>query len=825
MQRRVLRVKRALFPVKQDVRQFFILFAISILIFVAPKPEAAAAGLWTSSSHFTQNGVHPRPSTANSTQRAFWQYAAFGSSVGGANILICPTASGVPPEIIVAGSPGYTGTGLSEGDFWHVLRYNEGSGDYDQVFVSPVYTPITPNPAGYVGIFRICLGNVVGDSAPEIIVFLTDGRIFVYDLATKEELESLDTGLLDFAAVTLKDVTGDGYDDFIVTTSHDLYVGDGNSGKLLWTLAGVGGESVVVGQMDNDPALEIATINGNVIDTATRSVQWKHDADYFGAFGFGRCLRLAPFPGENYEQLIVGSDSGKVSSYDVARQTRRWSITGIPDALQVADIDDDGVPELLIGDNQWGSLHVYDLATQTEKWEISNPDWGMTNIAVGDVNGDGIVDLLWGTAHLYIADTVSHTISWKNISLQGPFIGPAIGDLDGDGQPELVVCSTTSEGDSLDGRILVFDLATLKLRGASSPGPFGYGYPINIRDLKLRNVEGNDRMQIVVGADSGGEAVAEIFEFDASNEFTRVWKNSTRPAENFKSVEVADLDGDGNPEVVIQGSHYAYVYDYSSGNELWRSGDVWNGNYNTGIGLFVGDLDHNGTKEIAALADDNDLYTFDAATLQLANLKRATGFRLLVDRVSSSGLIGADSTGVAHFLRYSANSYSEDFSRSFGTSAPDGIHPFMDGTLWVGGAGLLTYFPSPLGNPEWQSPSAGCGVGRFVATDNSTGVPRVFSSAMHAVMGYEYFPLPTTATPAISPGRGSFKRKVTVSLSCQTPNAAIYYTTDGSDPTDASLVYTGPFRIRVPTRHVVKAIAAAPNHWKSSVATAVLRIR
>ena len=34
--------------------------------------------------------------------------------------------------------------------------------------------------------------------------------------------------------------------------------------------------------------------------------------------------------------------------------------------------------------------------TQALKWEVNNPEHGVTNIAVGDVDNDGLVDLLWG---------------------------------------------------------------------------------------------------------------------------------------------------------------------------------------------------------------------------------------------------------------------------------------------------------------------------------------------------------------------------------------------------------------------------------------------
>ena len=106
---------------------------------------------------------------------------------------------------------------------------------------------------------------------------------------------------------------------------------------------------------------------------------------------------MAPFPGENYQQLIGANAWDIIYSYDVARQVPRWSIPNFnTGGIQVADVNNDGVPEIIIGDAQWGTVHVHDLNTQALLWEVNNPEHGVTNIAVGDVDNDGVVELLWG---------------------------------------------------------------------------------------------------------------------------------------------------------------------------------------------------------------------------------------------------------------------------------------------------------------------------------------------------------------------------------------------------------------------------------------------
>jgi Chitobiase/beta-hexosaminidase C-terminal domain len=64
------------------------------------------------------------------------------------------------------------------------------------------------------------------------------------------------------------------------------------------------------------------------------------------------------------------------------------------------------------------------------------------------------------------------------------------------------------------------------------------------------------------------------------------------------------------------------------------------------------------------------------------------------------------------------------------------------------------------------------------------------------------------ATPVISPSGASNNSPVTVSITCSTANAAIYWTTDGTDPTPSSTLYTGPFVLAANGTLKVKAFKA-----------------
>lgn len=64
-------------------------------------------------------------------------------------------------------------------------------------------------------------------------------------------------------------------------------------------------------------------------------------------------------------------------------------------------------------------------------------------------------------------------------------------------------------------------------------------------------------------------------------------------------------------------------------------------------------------------------------------------------------------------------------------------------------------------------------------------------------------------TPVMSLAPGFYTGAQTVSITCANPTATIHYTTDGTDPTAASAIYSGP--INVPNTMVVRAIAIDAN--------------
>ena len=101
-------------------------------------------------------------------------------------------------------------------------------------------------------------------------------------------------------------------------------------------------------------------------------------------------------------------------------------------------------------------------------------------------------------------------------------------------------------------------------------------------------------------------------------------------------------------------------------------------------------------------------------------------------------------------------------------------------------------------------------------------VPSYYGRAISVLLGNGQSAT-TVATPTLNPGSGTYSSPVTVTITDGTPGATIYYTTDGSAPTTASSVYTGPISVTQTT--TINAIATVGRFTRSAMATATYTLQ
>ncbi len=316
---------------------------------------------------------------------------------------------------------------------------------------------------------------------------------------------------------------------------------------------------------------------------------------------------VADLTGDGRPELVTGNLlANRVEVYDtLMRPLAGWPQAtggGVKAAPLVADLNGDGSPEVLAGAED-GRLYAWHASgAAVAGWPVRLGDDQSTDYrvlatpAVGDLDADGrpevIVPLADGRLYALRADGTP----WWGVSLgeerdsfgsQVLNSSPRLADLDGDGRPEIVVGSS-------DGKLYVFD-GDGALRWSYQTGDMILGAPAVADFVAARPgpevaVASGDGYVYLLGADGG-----------------LVWRRVTRWT--IRSTPVAaDLDGDGQPELIV-GADDSRVYAWrGSGTPLagWPR--------TTGGPVFaapaVGDLDGDGDLEVVAGAEDGRVYAW-----------------------------------------------------------------------------------------------------------------------------------------------------------------------------------------------------------------------
>ncbi|HEX5050755.1 MAG TPA: FG-GAP-like repeat-containing protein [Planctomycetota bacterium] len=171
---------------------------------------------------------------------------------------------------------------------------------------------------------------------------------------------------------------------------------------------------------------------------------------------------------------------------------------------------------------------------------------------------------------------------------------PAVIDLDGDGIPEIVFASTASTGGGL------VEIGNLRaLRGSDGSELFTVTNPAHnvntASSVAVGDIDLDGLPEILACAASGNQLIA--FE----NDGTFKWLSPALEAINWGAPSIADLNGDGIPEIVIG----RQVLD-NSGAILWTGTGGRGDQGNVGPLSCVADVDLDGSPEVVA---GNTLYS------------------------------------------------------------------------------------------------------------------------------------------------------------------------------------------------------------------------
>lgn len=315
------------------------------------------------------------------------------------------------------------------------------------------------------------------------------------------------------------------------------------------------------------------------------------------------------FDPENDYKLFVFLQDGSGNLTTPIKYATHSSYTARAESVVIADVTGDGLNDIVIG-NGGASIEIFpqdgtgQLAPSTVIATVYSD-----RIRAGDLNGDGLTDIAgieWGgsEAGVFLQDLSG------NLSLSASYYAPhggyddlEIGDINTDGLDDIIVMS---------GQLYAYDnIAVLLQTATGSFGPAAYydlGGDESTHGVGVGDVNGDGANDVVVSY-GGNRPYSNIAIFAQNGTGTLDPATSTASYDVPEPVEVADLDGDQLDDIIVLhgGWSRAGVYLQQGDGSLAAEALYtipYASHYNP-HGMAVGDINGDRSPDLA-IADSNN---------------------------------------------------------------------------------------------------------------------------------------------------------------------------------------------------------------------------
>lgn len=305
-------------------------------------------------------------------------------------------------------------------------------------------------------------------------------------------------------AMLLYDIDNDNNKEVIVASSctPKTFCLDGATGNILWEADTRGSDSPpTIADLNKDGRMEVihGEFGGYVIniDAIDGSINWEILVDP------NSWVQTAPtlvdLDGDGNLDFVVATwgfdDNSALYAYDGMTTELLWSVSmddKVYHGTAVADLDNDGKPELVIGDYS-GKLHVLNAEDGSYKWAYMASGYIGSPATIADITGDGVCEIIFSSGTTIIALTNSGDLLWQYpIPNYGQaFRGVVTADITDNGIPEVIFGSSNGSVYALNGNSGSV-LWTIDLQA-------DYGAPFEIDHAPvIADFNGNDTLDLFI---------------------------------------------------------------------------------------------------------------------------------------------------------------------------------------------------------------------------------------------------------------------------------------------------------------------------------------